>query len=240
MPARSAWPWDEKPKGIVRSCQAQQMDESTSAMGVRSEDFVEIIEETVEEVQEAQPAWAHIKAPVNKKGAKFVVNQNSREPAVEPEELAPMWKIFDLVGADWTYTSKGWAAENFCMFTGDDAAWKEMVKTRVDAINALEPEVWINTECGHSFFTIWKGVERFESPQRAEVGDSIIRVLRIDPQQFELRLMNASAIEQGRALSAKEWCRRYGLVAAMNASMYQQDYKTSVSLMRTRSPLSTW
>ena len=75
---------------------------------------------------------------------------------------------------------------------------------------------------------------RFESPQRAEVGDSIIRVLRIDPQRFELRLMNASAIEQGRALSAREWCRRYGLVAAMNASMYQQDYKTSVSLMRTR------
>ncbi|MCB1356352.1 MAG: (Fe-S)-binding protein [Maritimibacter sp.] len=159
--ARSAWPWDEKPKGIVRSCQAQKMDDSTSAMGVRSEDFVEIIEETVEEIQEAQPAWAHIKAPIDKKGAKFVVNQNSREPAVEPEELAPMWKIFDLVGADWTYSSKGWAAENFCMFTGDDDAWEAMVRTRVDAINALEPEVWINTECGHSFYTIWKGVERF-------------------------------------------------------------------------------
>jgi len=171
--ARSAWPWDEKPKGIVRSCQAQQMDESTSAMGVRSEDFVEIIEETVEEVQEAQPAWAHIRAPIDKKGAKFVVNQNSREPAVEPEELAPMWKIFDLVGADWTYTSKGWAAENFCMFTGDDAAWKKMVETRVNAINELEPEVWINTECGHSFYTLWKGVERFGLEAKFEPGSLV-------------------------------------------------------------------
>jgi len=159
--ARGGWPTEDKPKGIVRSCQAQQMDESTSAMGVRSEDFVEIVEETVEELREAQPRFAHIEAPVDKKGAMFVVNQNSREPAVEPEEMAPMWKIFDYVGADWTYTSKGWAAENFCMFTGDDEAWHDMVKTRVDAINELEPKVWVNTECGHSFYTLWAGIERF-------------------------------------------------------------------------------
>jgi len=171
--ARSAWPWDEKPKGIVRSCEAQRMDESTSAMGVRSEDFVEIIEETVEELHDDQPAFAHLQAPINRKGAKFLVNQNSREPAVEPEELAPMWKIFDLVGADWTYSSKGWAAENFCMFTGDDEAWKDMVKTRVDAINELEPEVWINTECGHSFYTLWKGVERFGLEANFEPGNLV-------------------------------------------------------------------
>ncbi|PIE07316.1 MAG: oxidoreductase [Rhodobacterales bacterium] len=159
--ARGAWPRDEKPKGIVRSCEAQQIGDSTSAMGLQSEDFVEIIEETVEELHETQPAWAHLKAPVDKKGARFVVNQNSREPAVEPEELAPMWKIFDLVGADWTYVSKGWAAENFCMFTGDDAAWEKMVRARVEAINEIGPEYWVNTECGHSFYTLWKGIERF-------------------------------------------------------------------------------
>ena len=72
-----------------------------------------------------EPRFADLKVPIDKKGAKFVVNQNSREPAVEPEEMAPMWKIFDYVGADWTYASKGWAAENFCMFTGDDEAWKD-------------------------------------------------------------------------------------------------------------------
>jgi len=46
--------------------------------------------------------------------------------------------------------------------------------------------------------------------------------------------LNASASETGRALSAKEWCRQHGLVAAINASMYQEDYKTSVSMMRTK------
>jgi hypothetical protein len=75
----------------------------------------------------------------------------------------------------------------------------------------------------------------FEAPQKSGVGDSRIRVLRIDPRRFELRLVNASAEEKGQPLSAKEWCRRKGLVAAINSSMYQQDFRTSVSLMRTKS-----
>ena len=74
----------------------------------------------------------------------------------------------------------------------------------------------------------------FLSPQRAEYGDSLIRVLRIDPQFFELKLLNASSTKEGRPLTTKQWCRQQGLVAAINASMYQADHKTSVSLMRTK------
>jgi Phosphodiester glycosidase len=74
----------------------------------------------------------------------------------------------------------------------------------------------------------------FSSRLPAEIGDSNVRVLRIDPQRFRLRLLNASAVENGRPLSAKEWSRQNGLVAAINASMYQADYKSSVSLMRTQ------
>ena len=75
----------------------------------------------------------------------------------------------------------------------------------------------------------------FLSPQRAEYGDSLIRILRVDPQLFELKLLNASSSKDGRPLTAKQWCRQNGLVAAINASMYQTDHKTSVSLMRTKS-----
>ena len=73
----------------------------------------------------------------------------------------------------------------------------------------------------------------FESPQVAEVGDSLIQVLRIDPRFFEFRLLNASSTETQQSLSAKTWCQTYNLTAAINASMYQKDYLTSVSLMRT-------
>jgi len=171
--ARGAWPKERKPAGIVRSCEAQLLSPSTSAMGLRPEEFVEIVEETADEIRHQDRRFHHLQAPVDRKGAHFFVNQNSREPAAEPEELGPLWKIFDYVGADWTYASEGWAAENFCMFTGDDQAWKEMVEKRVQAVNHLGCKVWINTECGHSFYTLWKGVERFGLEARFEPGNLI-------------------------------------------------------------------
>lgn len=85
----------------------------------------------------------------------------------------------------------------------------------------------------------WKRLEpglelgSFPAPRPSETGDSTIRILRIDPEHFDLRLANASAPGEGKLLTARQWCERQGLVAAINASMYQTDYKTSVSLMRS-------
>ena len=64
-------------------------------------------------------------------------------------------------------------------------------------------------------------------------GDSTVHVLRIDPERFDLRLLNASAPDQGAAHSARDWSRLNGLVAATNAGMYQTDLRTSVALMRS-------
>jgi hypothetical protein len=74
---------------------------------------------------------------------------------------------------------------------------------------------------------------RFEGPPGGS-GDGVITVLRIDPARFELRLLNASAPGEGPARSARAWALRAGAVATINASMYQEDQRTSVSLMRTR------
>ena len=61
--------------------------------------------------------------------------------------------------------------------------------------------------------------------------DSLIRVLRIDPAYFEFELFNASA-DKIEPLTPKQWARAKGLTAAINASMFQEDLLTSVSLMR--------
>jgi Fe-S oxidoreductase len=171
--ARGAWPTENKPKGIVRSCEAQLRFPGTSAMGLQEEDFVETVAETVASIRAQGERFARLEAPIDKQGAHFFVNQNSREPATEPEEMGPLWKIFDYVGADWTYSSKGWAAENFCMFTGDDQAWQKMVEQRVAAVNRLGCKVWLNTECGHSFYTVWKGIERFGLKAEFEAGSLV-------------------------------------------------------------------
>ena len=86
----------------------------------------------------------------------------------------------------------------------------------------------------------WQQLDRglelgiFPAPQAAAGGDSVVRVLRIDSRYFQLRLFNVSHIQNGVPLTPKQWCRQNGLAAAINPSMYQVDYKTSVSLMRTK------
>jgi hypothetical protein len=63
--------------------------------------------------------------------------------------------------------------------------------------------------------------------------DPVIRIARIDMKRFALRLLNASAPGEGSARTAREWAVGRGLVAAINASMFQADHRSSVSLMRT-------
>jgi len=71
----------------------------------------------------------------------------------------------------------------------------------------------------------------FDSPTKSDVGDSKIRVLRIDPERFELVLLNASADPLLGNRTARQWVETENLVAAINPSMYGADHKTSVAHM---------
>ena len=144
--ARARWPREDRPKGIRGSCDQAMNKETNSAMGAGAEDFEFVVADVLEEIQENQPECADLQAPMNKKGAYFFLNQNSREPVTEPDEMVPLWKILNYVGADWTYSSVGWAAENYCMFLADDEAWESIVRNKVQAVENLGAKVWLNTE----------------------------------------------------------------------------------------------
>jgi len=68
------------------------------------------------------------------------------EPVTEPDEMVPLWKILHIAGADWTYGTKGWAAENYCMFMADLENWEKIVRTKAKAVDDLGCKVWLNTE----------------------------------------------------------------------------------------------
>ena len=144
--ARQSRPREERPKGILGSCDMALRNDTCSAMGAGEEDFQFVVEDVLEEYQEGQPEFAEMQAPINKKGAKYFLNQNSREPVTEPDEMVPLWKIMHLVGADWTYGTKGWAAENYCMFMADDENWKHIVEVKAKAVDDLGCKYWLNTE----------------------------------------------------------------------------------------------
>ncbi|MBT8763814.1 4Fe-4S dicluster domain-containing protein [Desulfohalobiaceae bacterium Ax17] len=143
---RQSWPREKRPKGIIGSCDQGLATEGNSAMGARSEDFKFVVEDVLEEVREEQKGFENLQAPINKKGATFFLNQNSREPVTEPDEMVPLWKILHIVGADWTYSTKGWAAENYCLFAADDEAWEKIVRNKVEAVEELGCKIWLNTE----------------------------------------------------------------------------------------------
>ncbi len=52
-------------------------------------------------IMEIQPEFEDMQVPIDKQGANSFLNQNSREPATEPDAMVPLWKILHLVGADW-------------------------------------------------------------------------------------------------------------------------------------------
>jgi ferredoxin len=144
--ARRSKPREEAPKGILGSCNMALKSDTCSAMGATEEDFKFVVEDVAEEVRNIQVGWEELQAPVNKQGAMYFLNQNSREPVTEPDEMVPLWKILHLGGIDWTYGTKGWAAENYCLFMADDPSWKKIVEVKAKAVDDLGCKYWLNTE----------------------------------------------------------------------------------------------
>ncbi len=143
---RSMRPRDERPKGMLNSCNIALENETLSAMGAPVEDFKFVVEDVLEQYQEEQPEFADMQAPIDKEGAEFFLNQNSREPVTEPDEMVPLWKILHLAGADWTYGSKAWAGENYCLFIADNAGWEHIVRAQAAETMKLGCKTYLNTE----------------------------------------------------------------------------------------------
>lgn len=164
---RSRWPREDRPRGIRGSCD-HHFNSRGGAMGVPLDDFKFVVEDLAEELRE-QEGFEEFEAHIDKEGAMFALNQNSREPVTEPDELLPLWKILHSVGADWTYYSEMWAGENYCMFLADDEKWEEIIRAQAEHVDKLGCKYLVNTECGHSFFALWAGLQRFNIPHNFEL-----------------------------------------------------------------------
>ncbi len=79
----------------------------------------------------------------------------------------------------------------------------------------------------------------FSIPRDTASSDSDICILRIDTTRFHLRLVSASSAKEKKPLTAQQWRKRFKLVAAINASMFQlENPLRSVSLMMDRSRIN--
>lgn len=78
---------------------------------------------------------------------------------------------------------------------------------------------WVEIEDGLAF-----GRFSTESLVADTQGDLV--VLRVDPGAWQLKVLHAGDRKSGRTV--RQWCRDYGLTAAINAGMYQADRLTHV------------
>jgi hypothetical protein len=91
-------------------------------------------------------------------------------------------------------------------------------------ISICEESPWRKVDEGLS-------VAEFDPPTKSDAKDSKITIVKVDPKFYSFKLLCAS--EHGRVkMTARKWCEKFSLIAAINAGMYQKDGFTNVGLMK--------
>lgn len=86
----------------------------------------------------------------------------------------------------------------------------------------------------HTFTRLAEGIEmaEFPVPGRRISADTMLVVVRIDPTKYSFKLVGITNTKEREGLTTREWCEEYGLVGAVNAGMFHEDYRTHVGYMR--------
>ena len=65
------------------------------------------------------------------------------------------------------------------------------------------------------------------------VGNSQIVVVRFDPQRWDLVFLGVSNTAEKSGLTARQWSEKYHLKAAINAGMFNPDYRTHTGFLQS-------
>jgi len=139
---------DMTPEGLKATVNVHL--EEGNNMGVTEEDYVETVEWMEEELQ-AELGDPSCVIPFNKKNARVVYTFNPREIKYFPYLIQAAAKIFNAAGEDWTLSTESWDATNYGLFSGDDAAARQIASNLEKAVNHLGAEILVMAECGHGY-----------------------------------------------------------------------------------------
>ena len=78
----------------------------------------------------------------------------------------------------------------------------------------------------------------FQASKPSSSGDSLVTILRIDPENWSLEFTGLSLTDGSGGLTARQWSETYGLTAAINAGMFATDNRTHVGYLRFRNHLN--
>jgi Fe-S oxidoreductase len=120
-------------------------------------------------------------APIDQKGAEYMVLLSSMEIMNFPEYMEAIARIMKQAGKTWTIASKAFEATNSGIQIGVSDIARELVSRVVDAAEELGVKTVISPECGHAFTAIrWDGPNligrsyKFEVKHILEVLDEFV------------------------------------------------------------------
>ena len=109
-------------------------------------------------------------APLDQKGAEYMVLLSSMEIMNFPEYMEAIARIMKQAGKTWTISSKAYEATNSGVQIGVSDIARELVSRVVDAAEELGVKTVISPECGHAFTAIrWDGANLIGRPYKFEV-----------------------------------------------------------------------
>jgi Fe-S oxidoreductase len=127
--------------------------ETGNNMGISEEELIETLEWMEEELQ-AELDDPDAKIPMNKKGAKYFLTMNPREPKYYPLTIQAEAKILHATKEDYTISTKYWDATNYCLFIADGVGAKKIAQWQIDNVEELGSEYLLAAECGHGYRSI--------------------------------------------------------------------------------------
>ena len=85
-----------------------------------------------------------------------------------------------------------------------------------------------------SWVNISPGIDlgKFKTKKLSPVGNSTIVILRVDPELLNISFFCIDQLGLDHGLTAKEWCQKYKMAAAINAGMFDHDYETHIGYLR--------
>ncbi|HTP96647.1 MAG TPA: (Fe-S)-binding protein [Burkholderiales bacterium] len=106
-----------------------------------------------------------IDIPLDKAKADVLCTISATEIEKYPASIVATAKIMQRLGADWTFRSDGYQANNFGLLAGDAQKQKEASMKLIDAAVACGAKSLILPECGHAYGALrWMGANIYGKP----------------------------------------------------------------------------
>jgi len=180
------------PEVILKMAHAAR--DTGSPMGVGPKELKEILAQVEKDYD--------VKLPLDRPKAEILVLDSSLDFKAYQATLAAMGKILNRVGADWTFSSKGYEASNLGLFSGEEDVATAMVSRIVEAAEDVGAKLVLAPECGHGYGSI-----RWEAPNI--LGRELpFEVLHITEYLARLHTQGKLKLRQGdRALTYHDPCK---------------------------------